>query len=308
MLPTDELAVLTALLAELGARGAAGTGTDGPVDGSRRVAAAAAAAARRAHAERLAASRPPTRQWLEEVLPETTYSAGDGMRNDTCPVCLESLAEKAGAAAAAAAVAAAMAMANPAGDAGAPSPPPPLPLERLSVRTLHCGHGGCLGCIDDWLLSGASACPVCRASVLTSTAHAQLFEAAESDKPDAIHRILDVAGGGVSPREASMSSAAALGEVSRVSVDASPPGSQGRTALMVACGAGATFAVRALLRRGASVSAVDGDGLTPLLHACWAASHACAAALLTQGGADPNVPDAGGECGARGPPRWWRRG
>ena len=38
---------------------------------------------------------------------------------------------------------------------------------------------------------------------------------------------------------------------------------------MVACGEGATSAVRELLSHGASVSAVDDDGLTPLLHACW---------------------------------------
>jgi hypothetical protein len=128
----------------------------------------AEAAARKELAKRVAASRPPARQWLEEVIPETVFSDSDGMRNAECPVCLQNLRDKAAAAAEKKAAAAA------AEKATSLSPPP----ELLSVRTLHCGHGGCRACVDEWLLSGADSCPVCRASVLTSTQHAQLFEAA----------------------------------------------------------------------------------------------------------------------------------
>ena len=53
---------------------------------------------------------------------------------------------------------------------------------------------------------------------------------------------------------------------------------------MVACGAGASLAVRELLAHGASVSAVDDDGLTPLLHACWSA------ASVGVGGREANNP------------------
>ena len=271
------------------------------------------AAARKARAARLAAARPPTRQWLDEVIPETTYCPGDGMANRDCPVCLQPLAEAARAAE----------EAGRSGSSGPVPPPPPdgeavegegedgardEPSPGFRVRTLPCGHGGCLGCVDNWLLSGATACPLCRATVLVSTAHAQLFEAAEADKPDAIRRILGGAGEreeAAGPPPADASSAVPLGgasdggssSVPLVSVDASPPGARGLTALMVACGANAVHAAAALLACGAGVHHTDDDGLTPLLHACWGASSACAALLLDAGGACPDTPDAGGEGG-----------
>ena len=117
------------------------------------------AMARKAHAKAVAASRPPARQWLEEVIPETIFSAGDGMLNAECPVCLQNLRDKAAAAVAAhhdfivssgkSTKSNHASSSNSGGDddddgsggVGVGVVPPAL----LSVRTLHCGHGGCRG-------------------------------------------------------------------------------------------------------------------------------------------------------------------
>ena len=173
----DEMAAITALIQQLqGAAGANG-GELTQEDAARamsmhlqsqseaRQRQREAAMARKAHAKALAESRPPARQWLEEVIPETIFSAGDGMLNAECPVCLQNLRDKAAAAVAAhhefsvSSSKSNDASSNSGGDGddggggvvgggggggvgvGVGVVPPAL----LSVRTLHCGHGGCRG-------------------------------------------------------------------------------------------------------------------------------------------------------------------
>ena len=66
------------------------------------------------------------------------------------------------------------------------------------------------------------------------------------------------------------------------------------TPLMLAAGAGAVAAAKALLRRGADVDAAAADGATSL-HAAAAAGQTAVARLLLKRGANPLAQDAKGE-------------
>jgi len=77
-------------------------------------------------------------------------------------------------------------------------------------------------------------------------------------------------------------------------VDPNTTAQDGSTLLMWAAGSGMVEAVRALVRAGAKVDAIDTDGLTPLMHGAMALSNDVVR-LLLEAGADPDRRNAAGQ-------------